>query len=83
MIGLDRIAGYFESGVVDQWAHAGRPLAKIAHIDTTDLAESLRHKGVTLIDVRSEAEWEVGRIDGAMHVMLGYLADRLDALREQ
>ena len=78
MIGLDRVAGYFESGVVDHWAHAGRPLAKIAHIDTTDLAESLRHKGVTLIDVRSEAEWEVGRIDGAMHVTLGYLADRLD-----
>jgi hydroxyacylglutathione hydrolase len=77
MIGLDRVAGYFETGIVDEWAHAGRPLGKIAHIDTRDLAESLAHKGVTLLDVRSEAEWDAGRIDGAIHVTLGYLPDRI------
>ena len=80
MIGLDRVAGYFETGVVDEWAHAGRPLDKIPQIDTTDLAASLTHHGVTLIDVRSEGEWEAGRIDGAIHVTLGYLADRVDEL---
>ena len=80
MIGLDRVAGYFETGIVDEWAHAGRPLGKIAHIDTRDLAESLAHKGVTLIDVRSEAEWDAGRIDGAIHVTLGYLSDRIDEI---
>jgi hydroxyacylglutathione hydrolase len=65
---------------VDEWSHAGRPLDKIPQIDTTDLASSLTHHGVTLIDVRSEGEWEAGRIDGAMHVTLGYLADRIDEI---
>ncbi len=78
MIGFDRVAGYFDVGIVDEWIHAGRPLDKIAQIDTRDLAESLAHKGVTLLDVRSEAEWEAGRIDGARHITLGYLPDRLD-----
>ena len=80
MIGLDRVAGYFDGSVVDDWSHAGRPLGKIAQIDTTDLAQALTHKGVTLLDVRSENEWNEGRIPGAMHVSLGYLTDRLGEL---
>jgi hydroxyacylglutathione hydrolase len=80
MIGIDRVAGYFDAAVVDEWSHAGRPLDKIPQIDTTDLASSLSHHGVTLLDVRSEGEWEAGRIDGAMHVTLGYLADRIDEI---
>jgi hydroxyacylglutathione hydrolase len=80
MIGFDRLAGYFDASVVDEWSHAGRPLDKIPQIDTTDLAASLTHHGVTLVDVRSESEWDAGRIDGAMHVTLGYLTDRIDEL---
>jgi len=80
MIGLDRVAGYFDVGVVDAWSHAGRPLGKIAQIDSTDLSASLAHQGVTLLDVRSENEWTEGRIPRAIHISLGYLADRLNEL---
>jgi hydroxyacylglutathione hydrolase len=84
MIGIDRVAGYFDGSIVDEWTHAGRPLGKIAQIDTRDLAEALTHNGVTLLDVRSENEWDEGRIPGAIHVSLGYLTDRLsDVPREK
>ena len=45
-----------------------------------DLAESLRHGGVEVIDVRNDAEWGGGHIAGAQHVPLGYLADRIGEL---
>jgi hydroxyacylglutathione hydrolase len=80
MIGLDRIAGYFDAGVVDAWTRSGRPLGTVAQIEAADLAESLKHGGVTLIDVRNDAEWSGGHIAGARHVPLGHLTERLGDL---
>jgi hydroxyacylglutathione hydrolase len=78
LIGLDRLGGYAGVDVIDAWSRAGRPLATIARIGPEDLAESLRHHGVTLVDVRNDLEWTgVGHIDGAIHVPLGHLTDRL------
>jgi hydroxyacylglutathione hydrolase len=77
MIGLDRIAGYFEPAVVDQWAAAGRRVGTIPQVTVADLRESLAHQAVTLIDVRNQIEWQGGHIDGAHHIPLGYLPDRL------
>ena len=81
MIGLDRIGGYFDaSAVVDGWTESGRPLGTIPQITAADLASSLRHGGVTLVDVRNDQEWAAGHIDGARHVPLGRLAGRLDQI---
>jgi hydroxyacylglutathione hydrolase len=77
MIGLDRIGGYFDAGVVDEWAASGRGVGTIPQITATDLRESLTHQGVTLLDVRNQNEWNGGHIAGATHIPLGYLADRL------
>jgi hydroxyacylglutathione hydrolase len=77
MIGLDRIAGYFDAAVIDQWSAAGRPAPGVAQIAPADLRESLSRGAVTLLDVRGQAEWDGGHIPGARHVPLGYLADRL------
>ncbi len=77
MIGLDRIAGYFDAGVIDAWAAGERPLKTIAQITVLDLRASLEHRAVTLLDVRNQTEWDGGRIPGAQHIPLGYLADRL------
>jgi hydroxyacylglutathione hydrolase len=76
MIGLDRVAGYFEAAALDAWTAAGRPLGTIPQIQPADLAESLRHDRVTLVDVRNATEWQGGHIHGARHLPLGYLADR-------
>jgi hydroxyacylglutathione hydrolase len=80
MIGLDRIGGYFDGAVIDQWAAAGRQLGTVPQITARDLKESLTHGGVTLVDVRNPNEWADGHIDGARHIPLGYLADRADEI---
>ena len=77
MIGLDRIGGYFPGTVVDDWAASGRGVGTVPQITVGDLRESLAHQAVTLLDVRNENEWTGGHIDGARHIPLGYLSDRL------
>ena len=78
MIGLDRIAGWFDVGVVAEWAVAASgPLSQIPQITVTDLTESLKNNGVTLIDVRNANEWASGHIPGAMHIPLGRLLERM------
>jgi hydroxyacylglutathione hydrolase len=77
MIGLDRVAGYLEGSVIDRWAAAGRSIGTVPQIGAADLAESIRHRAVTLVDVRHPAEWEAGHIADARHVPLGYLTDHL------
>ena len=80
MIGLDRIAGWFEASVIEAWAGAGRPLGSVPQIRPADLSESLSHDAVTLVDVRNENEWVGGHIAGARHIPLGYLTDALDSI---
>jgi hydroxyacylglutathione hydrolase len=77
MIGLDRIGGVFDPTVVDDWAAAGKRVGTVPQITVSDLRESLAHQGVTLLDVRNENEWQGGHIEGARHIPLGYLTDRL------
>jgi hydroxyacylglutathione hydrolase len=77
MIGLDRIAGWFDATVLDAWSATGRPLGTVAQIGPADLAESLRHGAVTVVDVRNATEWQGGHIDGAIHIPLGYLRERM------
>ncbi len=77
MIGLDRIAGYFDAEVVDAWAEGERPLGTVPQVTVHDLQSSLKHQAVTLIDVRNDGEWAAGRIAGAMHISLGTVGDRV------
>jgi hydroxyacylglutathione hydrolase len=77
MIGLDRIAGYFDAAVLDQWCAAGRPTQPVQQVESRDLRESLARNAVTLVDVRNQVEWDEGHIPGAIHIPLGYLADRI------
>ena len=71
MIGLDRISGYFD-------AAKATGTSTVRQIETRELGERL--KEVTVVDVRSESEWALGHIRGAVHVPLGYLADRATEL---
>ena len=77
MIGLDRITGYFDGTAIDAWAASGRPVGVRRHLQPADLAESLKHDGVTLVDLRSPAEWASGHIPGARHIPVWSLVDRL------
>jgi len=83
MIGLDRVGGFFTSEVIEAYADAGQMLGSIPQIVVGDLKESLARGGVTLVDVRNQNEWNGGYIDGATHIPLGYLTDRLDEIPRQ
>jgi hydroxyacylglutathione hydrolase len=78
MIGLDRIGAWFPASTVGDWAAAANvPLAVIPQITAQDLEQSLKHGAVTLVDVRNPGEWSAAHIDGATHIPLGRLTERL------
>jgi len=77
MIGLDRVAGYFEAGALETWTAGGRPLGTVPQVDAGDLQASLRHGAVSVLDVRHDAEWIGGHIAGAQHIPLGELTARI------
>jgi rhodanese-related sulfurtransferase len=43
-------------------------------------AKELVDAGAQLVDVRADHEWEMGRIEGAVHLPLAELADRTDEI---
>lgn len=69
MIGIDRISGYFAPV-------AGRE--RIAQVSAEELAPRLNT--VTIVDVRNATEWATGHLPGAIHLPLGYLADRANEI---
>jgi hydroxyacylglutathione hydrolase len=79
-IGLDAIAGYFSTKVIDAWAADGRPIARIPQIDADVLAQRMVSGDVAVVDVRGWNEWLAGHIPGVPNIPLGYLADHLAEL---
>ena len=77
MIGLDRIAGYFNSDVLEGWVATGREPGSVPQVSVAELAAQLRSGGVTVIDVRGRAEWEAGHLPGVATIPVGYLTDRI------
>ncbi|NNU88474.1 MULTISPECIES: MBL fold metallo-hydrolase [Geobacillus] len=76
-IGLDRVVAYVEPAV----ALSGE-VESYEEIDVHQLQKYLKDNDYYLIDVRNQAEWDEGYIDGAQHIMLGTLPDRLHELPE-
>jgi len=79
-IGYDRIAGYLE-GAVTGWAVSGRSVGRIAAIEGAEFKQ--RHDSgadFILLDVRAKPEFDQERLEGAIHIYLGELPERLDEL---
>ena len=79
LIGLDRVAGSVGAEALDAWMAAGRTLARGDTIGAREAA-ALARRGATILDVRSQAEWDAGHVPGAEHVPLGALLERVDRL---
>lgn len=79
-VGLDRIEGYLEGGV-ESWESAGLPVRPLQQLTAREVSEQ-RHNGarLTVLDVRSRAEWEASHIPGSLHIMGGEVESRLDEL---
>ncbi len=63
-IGIEDVAGYLRDGV-EGWRHAGLPVAQVKQITAQELASRLSSGAIGVLDVRREAEFEAGHIDGA------------------
>jgi hydroxyacylglutathione hydrolase len=63
-VGIEKFAGYLQGGA-DAWSRAGYPLATQPQIPPAQLNEQLQRGKVQVLDVRREAEWEGGHVDGA------------------
>jgi len=76
-VGFDDVQGYMEGGM-EAWETAGYPLARLHTQSVHDLHNKLQHReSVTVLDVRTDKEWDEGHIDGAVHIHGGTLQERV------
>lgn len=75
-IGVDNIAGTFETGVVETLAEMGRPAGSYESMGPEEVMARAERGEVVVLDVRNQTEWDEGHLPGAQHIMLGYLAER-------
>jgi hydroxyacylglutathione hydrolase len=77
-IGLDRLAGYLGGDALDAWAARRGPLQVTPGVTRRELADALAADRVTVLDVRSTAEWAEGHLPHAINLPLGELEQRLE-----
>jgi hydroxyacylglutathione hydrolase len=63
-VGLEKVSAYLKGGA-DAWSKAGFELATLPQISVEALQKKLVSE-MQVLDVRREAEWESGHIDGAI-----------------
>lgn len=80
MIGLDRIAGYFDTNVFESWKRSSGEMETVEKVDAEDVRDAAGQDRVSVIDVRGATEYEAGHIPGAINMPLGLIPDRLSQI---
>lgn len=79
-VGFDDVRGYLEGGI-GSWETAGFPLSTLNTMSVHDLDSKRKsEKKLTVLDVRTDKEWNDGHIDGAIHIHGGKLQDRVSEI---
>jgi hydroxyacylglutathione hydrolase len=78
LIGLDRIGGYFSASTLDDLPFSR--LGRIPQLLPVEAKSAATAAGAVILDVRSNSEWQESHIEGATHIFLGELSDRLHEL---
>jgi hydroxyacylglutathione hydrolase len=73
MIGLERITGYTSADALESLDSA----ATTPQMSVAELAEHIERDDVQVLDVRGASEWQLGHIEGARHIPLGELQERI------
>lgn len=75
-VGFDDIQGYLQGGM-DSWETSGYPLATLMTASVQELSSRLdgSRDRVTVLDVRTDKEWNSGHINGAIHIHGGKLQE--------
>ena len=81
-IGFDNVAGYLKDGML-ALEHRPELVKTIDRITAPALQDQLSQaKGPTVIDVRSEKEWQAGHVPGSHNIPLPHLRERLEEIPE-
>jgi hydroxyacylglutathione hydrolase len=79
-LGYDNILGYLKGGI-EAWYNAGRPIENLSLWSVVQLKENLeRGEDLLVLDVRDDAEWNSGHIQGSLHIYVGHVEERLAEL---
>lgn len=77
-IGYDNVIGYLEGGPA-AFAEHEKLVSKMERVTAQELALSLRSEAPPLVlDVRTDPEWNDKHIDGAVHIPLNKLLERVN-----
>jgi hydroxyacylglutathione hydrolase len=77
-IGYDRVVGFLEQGL-HEWEIRGKYYETIPAVYAGEIQRRIKEKeSFTLLDVRTDKEYEQGHLPNAQHIFLGELPDRLD-----
>jgi glyoxylase-like metal-dependent hydrolase (beta-lactamase superfamily II)/rhodanese-related sulfurtransferase len=77
-IGIDRPAAYAVGAPLD-WSTSSTPLSSYPRVSHVEMAEALAGDAdLPMLDLRRASEWADGHVEGAKHVPLHELRDRLD-----
>jgi hydroxyacylglutathione hydrolase len=79
-VGLDQVEGFLEEGMA-AWLKAGMDFTRTTQRSIREVAD--RSLEAQVLDVRSDKEWASGHIEGAIHIPLGELKDRIAELSEE
>ncbi len=74
-VGFDDIQGYLEGGM-DAWQVRGYEMSTLTTIPVQSLADW--SDDATVLDVRTEKEWNAGHIAGAIHIHGGKLRENFE-----
>jgi glyoxylase-like metal-dependent hydrolase (beta-lactamase superfamily II)/rhodanese-related sulfurtransferase len=73
-IGYDLIFGYLSGGIM-AWLMSGRPVEQLEQTAPQQLKTQLETSNIRIVDVRTPAEWDGGRIKWAEHFPLSDILD--------
>lgn len=76
-IGMEDVRGVFDAQEVRNSEYATQ---SYRNATPDELASRVESRSVALVDVRSDAEWNAGRIPGAQHHFLGRLPDTFTSI---
>jgi hydroxyacylglutathione hydrolase len=84
-LGYDRVEGYLCGGVeacgLESWYTEALPTEHLGLLTVQELKARLDCRdNLLVLDVRSEEEWRRGHVEGALHIYVGHLEERLNEI---
>ncbi|WEZ06885.1 rhodanese-like domain-containing protein [Priestia flexa] len=74
-VGIDQLVGYYDASKAVSESSLTQSYESITPMEAKNMIEQQKAQ---ILDVRSLEEWNAGHIEGATHIMLGTLLDRID-----